>query len=97
MLEDNDHCFRMLSLKAIAELVKYGGFPVTLLEPHNYIQAFADDFRELLCDCPFVTSMVGIIVHRQDPYCKELLDAVGELAKYSTTAWLMEHTDTNHP
>ena len=29
MLEDNDHYFRVLSLKAIAELVKYGGFPVS--------------------------------------------------------------------
>jgi hypothetical protein len=28
MLEDSDHRYRMLSLEAIAELVKYGGFPV---------------------------------------------------------------------
>ena len=88
MLEGNkyyDSRASELSLKVITELMKYGGFLVTLLEPHNYIQTFAGDFRERLCKYTFVTSMVGIIVHRQDPYCKEQFDAVGELAKYGTT------------
>ena len=56
-----------------------------LLELHNYIQMFADDFRELLCEYFFTTPMVGIM---QIFYCEEqcvLLDAAGELAKYGTT------------
>jgi hypothetical protein len=57
-----------------------------LLELHSYIQMFADDFRELLCEHIFVTSMVGIIqVFHFEEQCA-LLDAVGELAKYGTTS-----------
>jgi hypothetical protein len=55
------------------------------LELHNYIQMFADDFRELLCEYTFMASMVGIIqVFSCEEQCA-LLDAVGELAKYGTT------------
>jgi hypothetical protein len=55
-----------------------------LLELHNYIKTFADDFRELLCEYIFMTSMVGIMqVFYINEQCA-LLDAVGELAKYGT-------------
>ena len=80
MLEDNKHDFRMVTLKAIAELAKYGVFPIRTA--CLYIQTFADDFRDLLCEYTFVMPMVGIM---QLFYYKEqsmLLHAVGELAKY---------------
>ena len=56
-------------------------------ELHDYIQTFADDFRDLLCEYIFVTSMVGIIqlFHYREEQCI-LLDTIGELAKYGTTS-----------
>lgn len=52
-------------------------------ELYDYIQMFADDFRDLLCEYTFVTSMVGIIqfFHYREEQ-RVLLDAVEELAKY---------------
>ena len=56
------------------------------LKLHDYIQMFVEDFRELLCEYVFVTSMVGIMqAFGCDEQCT-LLDAVGELAKYGITS-----------
>ena len=55
------------------------GFRLVL---HDYVQIFVDDFRELLCEYVFVTSMVGIVQAFRYVEQRTLLDAVGELAKY---------------
>jgi hypothetical protein len=80
MLRGNHDHFHIISLKAIAELAKYGTFTVW-----NYplsIQTVADDVRDHLLEFNVVKPMLELLLHSKER-CATLNAAV-ELAKHGT-------------